>query len=295
MPGESASFDRRPLPARGGLWKWLGPGLVWMALAQGSGELIWWPYIIAKYGLAFLFLLIPACLLQFPLTFEIGRYTVLTGEGVFRGFFRLNRTFGIALWLLFTISFLWFGAFASAGGTAVAALTDWPRGWSQEAQSLWWGQFSIVVFTAAILFAKTVYRLIEGVMKCVALVSLVGMMLACTHPEVRGVLGQFCRGLVVPDLAQLARFDPQQDADKLLTAITFAGLGGFWTLFYSYWIKEKGVGMAAHMDHLTGFRSGMAPLRGGRASLPAAGPEAPGRLRQWYRYLALETWIGILG
>ena len=34
----------------------LGPGIVWMALAQGSGELIWWPYIIAKYGLGFLFL-----------------------------------------------------------------------------------------------------------------------------------------------------------------------------------------------------------------------------------------------
>lgn len=29
----------------------LGPGIVWMALAQGSGELIWWPYLIAKYGL----------------------------------------------------------------------------------------------------------------------------------------------------------------------------------------------------------------------------------------------------
>jgi hypothetical protein len=27
----------------------LGPGVIFMALAQGSGELIWWPYIIAKY------------------------------------------------------------------------------------------------------------------------------------------------------------------------------------------------------------------------------------------------------
>lgn len=156
MSQQFGTFDRKPLPARGALWMLLGPGLVWMALAQGSGELIWWPYIIARYGLAFLFLLIPACLLQFPLTFEIGRYTVLTGEGIFRGFFRLNRWFGFGLWVLFSVSFLWFGAFASAGGTAVAALTDWPQGWSHQAQSLWWGQLSIVVFTAAILFAKTV-------------------------------------------------------------------------------------------------------------------------------------------
>ena len=46
-------------------------------MAQGSGELIWWPYLIAKYGLTFLFPLIPACLLHYPLTVEIGRYTLL--------------------------------------------------------------------------------------------------------------------------------------------------------------------------------------------------------------------------
>lgn len=29
------------------------------------------------------------------------------------------------------------------------------------------------------------------------------------------------------------------DATKLLTAITFAGLGGVWILFYSYWMRDK--------------------------------------------------------
>ncbi|MGH8614692.1 MAG: Nramp family divalent metal transporter, partial [Gammaproteobacteria bacterium] len=73
-------FGRKSLPPFPGWWAALGPGVVWMALAQGSGELIWWPYIIAKYGLTFLCLLIPACLLQYPLNYEIGRYTLLTGE-----------------------------------------------------------------------------------------------------------------------------------------------------------------------------------------------------------------------
>jgi hypothetical protein len=69
-----------------------------MVLAQVSGGLIWWPYLIAKYGLTFLFLLIPACLLQYPINIEIGRYTLLTGESIFHGFIRLNRAFGILLW-----------------------------------------------------------------------------------------------------------------------------------------------------------------------------------------------------
>src|SRR5262245_23789201 len=130
------ALTRRPLPARPPLGAMLGPGLVWMALAQGSGELIWWPYMVAKYGAGFLFLLVPACLLQFPVSFEIARYTLLTGEGVVRGFFRIGRWFGIGLWILFAISFLWFGAFASAGGTAIAALTDFPSGWSARGQTL---------------------------------------------------------------------------------------------------------------------------------------------------------------
>jgi hypothetical protein len=57
----------KPLPTFPGYLRLLGPGLIWMALAQGSGELIFWPYTLAKYGLAFLFLLAAACLyLQLP-------------------------------------------------------------------------------------------------------------------------------------------------------------------------------------------------------------------------------------
>ena len=52
-----SSLGRKTVPHFPGWWAALGPGVVWMALAQGSGELIWWPYIVAKYGLTFLFLL----------------------------------------------------------------------------------------------------------------------------------------------------------------------------------------------------------------------------------------------
>jgi Mn2+/Fe2+ NRAMP family transporter len=267
---------RRSLPARPPLLALIGPGLVWMALAQGSGELIWWPYIVAKYGLGFLFVLVPACLLQYPVTFEIARYTLLTGEGVFRGFFRLGRGYGIVLWILFTLSFLWFGAFASAGGTAVAALTDFPAGWSARERTLLFAQTSIVVFTVALLWARAAYRLIEHVMKLVAVVSLVGMALACFHPQVRGALGDFLVGLFVPDVEAMRSFE-RRDASRLLTAISFAGLGGFWTLFYSYWMKAKGAGMAAE------------------PGLPLDEPGAPARLAAWYRYLRFETLTGIAG
>src|ERR671922_1611296 len=122
-------YKKAPLPPLPSMLGALGPGVIFMALAQGSGELIWWPYIIAKYGLSFLFLLLPACVLQFPVIYEIGRYTLLTGESIFQGFIRMNRYLALLLWILMTLSFLWFGAFAAAGGTSLAAITDFPAGW----------------------------------------------------------------------------------------------------------------------------------------------------------------------
>jgi hypothetical protein len=271
----------------------LGPGVVFMALAQGSGELIWWPYIIAKYGLTFLFLLLPACLLQFPVIYEIGRYTVLTGESIFQGFIRLNRVFALVLWILMTLSFLWFGAFAAAGGTALAALTDLPDGWSPRAQTLFWGYCSMGLFLVAMLLSKIIYRFVETFMWGVALVTLAGLLWASAVPEVIQALPSFINGLFMPPPAMPRPWDPG-DATKLLTAITFAGLGGFWSLFYSYWIRDKGAGMAHYMGRLTG------PITGKPETIPTSG-FTPGNdeglihVRRWQRYLCCDVGIGIGG
>jgi hypothetical protein len=291
--GTLPPFKSAPLPPLISLLGALGPGVIFMALAQGSGELIWWPYIIAKYGLTFLFLLLPACLLQFPVIYEIGRYTLFTGESIFHGFIRLNRLFALGLWLLMTLSFLWFGAFAAAGGTSLAALSHFPSGWSPKGQTLFWGYCSMAVFLAAILLSKVIYRFVEIFMWGVALITVVGLLWASANPEVLLALPAFLRGLFMPPAAMPRPWDPA-DATKLLTAITFAGLGGFWSLFYSYWMRDKGAGMAHYMGRLTG------PITGKPETIPASG-FAPGNdeglahVRCWKKYLFCDVSIGIGG
>lgn len=256
---------RKPLPPFPGWWAALGPGVVWLALAQGSGELIWWSYIVAKYGLAFLFLLIPACLLQFPLNFHIGCYTLATGESIWQGFIRLNRWFALLLWGLMTVAFFWFGAFASAGGTSLAALTHFPPGWPVERQTLFWAYGSMAFFLGALMLSRVVYRAVERVMWVVAVTTLIGLGWACVHPSV---------AQVIP---------------------AFAGLGGFWTLFYSYWLREKGAGMARWMGHIT------SPLTGRPEEVPLSGfapEEGEGlavRWRPWRRFLLADSAVGIGG
>ncbi|MEK7340596.1 MAG: Nramp family divalent metal transporter [Candidatus Binatota bacterium] len=291
--GTLPPYKRARLPSFPGMIAALGPGVIFMALAQGSAELIWWPYIIAKYGLTFLFLLLPACLLQFPITFEIGRYTMLTGESVFQGFIRLNRTFAFFLWILMTLSFLWFGAFAAAGGTSLAALTGLPSGWSPRSQTLFWAYLSMFFFLSAILLSKVIYRLVEGFMWAVALLTLIGLFWASAHPDALKMIPPFLKGLFIPQWPMPRAWDAD-DATKLLTAITFAGLGGFWTLFYSYWIRDKGVGMAHYMGRITG------PVTGKPEVIPASGfiPEEDDGLAQlsrWRRFLFWDVSVGIGG
>jgi len=276
----------------------LGPGVVWMALAQGSGELIWWPRLVAKYGTGFLFLLLPACMLQFPLNYAIGRYTLLTGESIWQGFIRLNRWFAVGLWLLMTVHFLWFGAFVTAGSTGVAALWDFPPGWTQAEKTLLWSWLTVLVLFPALLLSPTAYRLIERFMMAIAVITLVGLVISCGQPSVRAAVPDFVRGLVrphFPPFADLPRPWDGRDATPLLTAVTFAGLGGFWTLFYSYWLREKGAGMAAHIGRITSPLTGkpeVIPLAG---HLPERRPDLRARWRRWRLYLCADSLVGILG
>ncbi len=284
----------RPVPPFPGFWRMLGPGVIWLAMAQGSGELVWWPWTVAKYGLGFLFLLIPACLLQLPLNYQLGSYTILTGESIFQGFIRLHRVFALLLWILMAASFLWFGGFAGAGGTSLAALTGFPRGWKAESRSLFWAYLSIAVFFFGLLFSKRVYSLIEKLMWAVSVLTVVGLAAACCYPEVRASLGRFTVGLVRPELPLPRPWD-SKDASTLLTAITFAGLGGFWTLFYSYWLREKGVGMAAYAGE-SARASADKPIAAPRAgSTFDDTPENRAHLARWRSFLLVDAGIGVGG
>ena len=74
---------------------------MWLALAQGSGELIWWPFMVSKYGLWFLFLLVPACLLQWPGLFvRVDGHTDASGPESVNTSLGLGRAQSVAAFLL---------------------------------------------------------------------------------------------------------------------------------------------------------------------------------------------------
>jgi hypothetical protein len=243
-----------------GLLALLGPAFIWASVAQGSGELIWWPYFAAKYGLALVGLLLPAALIQFFVNREVSRYTALTGEGIWQGFVRANRIYALPLFALAFLSFLWFGGYASAGGTALYDLTGLPHGVSPRVGSLLWAYASIAVFSTALIFSKVIYKFIEIFMKIVIAVTIGGLLISVMQPDVRAVFSDFIKAVFNPLSTRIpASWDPA-DTPRLVTAIAFAGMGGFLNLIYSYWMRDKNVGMGAHAGRITGLKEKEEPI-----------------------------------
>jgi len=282
------------MPAFLGVFAYIGPGILWAALAQGSGELIWWPYLTAKYAAAFLGLLIPAALLQYWLNIELCRYTVLTGETPMTGFTRIGRWFAWLCWIGVFIENVWFGAYASAGGTALAALTGFPDGWTQRGQSLFWGYLTISIYLFALVFSKVAYALVEKFSMVVVVITMGGIIFAVFQEPVLAVTGEFFSALVphYTPVSEIPNWDPK-DINTVVTSIAFAGAGGFGQLFIAYWMRDKNVGMGARVGRVT------SPITGKPEAIPATGfamadtEENRKNYKGWVRYISTENFIGV--
>lgn len=282
-------FKKKGLPRPPPLWSLLGPAFVWASVAQGSGELIWWPYFAAKYGKALIGLLIPASFFQFFVNQEVVRYTALTGEGIWAGFKKVSKIYTIFLFLLAFVCFLWFGGYASAGGTALFSLTSFPKGVSERIGSLFWAYLTIFIFSLGLFLSKVVYQLIEVVMKVVIGVTLAGLLFTVLQPEIFVHLPSFIKIISNPFSFRFPpNWDPV-DTPNLLTAIAYAGMGGFLNLMYSYWMRDKGIGMAKYFGRVT------SPITGKAEITPATGFKFSGSLenkknwQKWIRYLRLDN------
>jgi Mn2+/Fe2+ NRAMP family transporter len=292
--GTLAPLKLATLPAYAGLFAYIGPGILWAALAQGSGELIWWPYMTAKYGAAFLGLLILASLLQYWLNLEICRYTIVTGETPMTGFTRIGRWFAWLAWILVFAENVWFGAYASAGGTALAALTGLPGGWTPRGQSLFWGYLMIAIYLFALVFSRVAYAMVEKFSMVIVAITMSGIVFAVFQEQVLATTGPFFTALIphftLP--SQVPNWDPK-DWNTLVTSIAFAGAGGFGQLFIAYWMRDKGVGMGKIVGRIT------SPITGEAEAIPATGfyfadtAENQRNYKGWVRYFSFENAVGV--
>ncbi len=100
--------------------KKLSPGLIWMVSSIGSGTILFTPRIGARYEYELLWMAIAVTILIYIIIKEVGRYTVVTGKSIIRGFSELpGRPGKWGLWILFAPQLI--AGFITVSGLAALA------------------------------------------------------------------------------------------------------------------------------------------------------------------------------
>ena len=257
-------------------WKIAGPGAILVGLSIGAGEIVIWPRIAAQYGGSMVWAAVLGVFLQLWINFEVGRWTITTGETVYTGYSRIWRGFAPLFILLTVVSWIAPG-WARTSGLALKALLIGPNGWGSD--TFW----TVVTFAAValILFGpKMVYKSVENTVELLVAIVTIGLILVVIAVGNLDTWKELGSGLI-----NVGHIADGMNVKELFIAVVFAGAGGTANLFYTFYLRDKNIGMGARLPALRN------PLRGRDETVPSTGflceetEENRQRFTAWWKYI----------
>ena len=239
FPGE---LKEKNLPIPPNLWRLLGPGMIMLAAALGSGEIYFWPGITMKYGFSLIWPAIIAISLQYVLNTEFARYTIATGETVITGFTRLWKPMGWIFLLCTTLPWVWPGW--SMGG---ASAITWITGGKPETIAI----ISLLVIGLSLTTTRVVYKTLESIEKVLVIGVVTFIIFISFFVITKSSMNALGEGLV-----SLPVIPKDIGTGTLLAALAFCGAGGSLNLATSNWVRDKGFGMGKYIPRITSAFSG---------------------------------------
>ena len=227
---KTSDLPEKTLP----FWKIAGPGAILVGLSIGAGEIVIWPRIAAEYGGSMVWAAMVGIFIQLWVNFEIARWTIATGETVYTGFSRVWRGFAPLFILLTLVSWLAPG-WARASGLALKALLIGPEGWGSDT---FWTVITFGAVTLILFGPKLIYNSVEKtieVLVAIVTIGLIAVVIAIGSADTWKELGV---GLV-----NIGYKDPRMSVKTLFIALVFAGAGGTANLFYTFYLRDKNIGM----------------------------------------------------
>ncbi len=253
------------------LWQALrkiGPGIILAGSIVGSGELIITTGLGAKYGFAFLWLILYSCIIKVFVQIELGRYAISSGKPTLAALDALPGPRWRTHWLVWWWFFMLLATVAQLGGMI---------GGVQQALNLtlpgvppWaWGVFIAVSIIVLLLSGGYVMieRLTTFLVVSVTAVTVLGAV-ALQFTSFAVSWDQIGKGLVpgLPDHAKATYY--------AFACFGITGVGANELYYYPYWCVEKGYA---------------------RWTGPRTDDEAWGRrARGWMRVLQLDAWVSMV-
>jgi Mn2+/Fe2+ NRAMP family transporter len=259
-----------PLPMK----KVLGPSVLLLAGAIGSGEYVLWPYITSQVGLTLVWLTLLGVLTQYFLNMEIERYTLATGETAVTGFSRLWKPWGLLFVVMTIVPWAWPGW--ATGGTTTLSFA---LGFSED--DIPYITIGVLVLIGIILtVSPVVYQTVEKIQ-----FFMVGLIVIFVVYAAFFLLGgdgyaALGRGFV--------------EVDKIPDGVSDIGaatLLGALNLVQSNWVRDKGLGMGARLPKV------VSPFTGEEVAAPTTGyffrrdEENMRRWNGWWKVANREQFI----
>ncbi len=268
-----------PLPMR----KVIGPSVLLLAGAIGSGEFVLWPYITSQVGLAVVWLVVVGVLTQYFLNMEIERYTLATGETAVTGFTRLWKPWSFLFIIMTVVPWAWPGW--ATGGTTTLSFA-----FGFSADAIPYITIGVLVLIGIILTASpVVYQTVEKIQ--FFMVALIVLFLFYALLFLLGGEGYAALGQGFTSVGELPGAVSQLGTATLLGAIAFAGAGGALNLVQSNWVRDKGLGMGARLPRV------VSPFTGEEVAAPTTGfffrrdEENMRRWRGWWKVADREQFV----
>ena len=269
----------------------IGPSVIALGMGLGAGEMLLWPNLITVNGYQIWWLFWVGVLTQFVVISEIERWTIATGESVFRGMARLTR---VAFWPWFFLLATLFGFFwpgwasqsAEFIGEIILAVTGESIGWQPIALLML--AFCWLALAASKIVYNALERLEMGMVFGFFPLLAVSLFIVGVVPD--HVL-DLLKGAVSIGRAPQALLTGAQ-FPTLLIAVAYAGSGGTLLLCQSLWIRDKGFGMSAYQGRIAGIRGKNENLSDSGYVFDARNaPTALARFRAWMRVSEQELLV----
>jgi hypothetical protein len=236
----------------------VGPGVIGLGLAIGSGEWLLGPAIIVKYGVVLLWITTIAVVLQVLLNLEMARYTLATGEPIVTGFMRTKP--GPTFWGFWYVAmgFLQYGwpGWALASATATGALWLGRIPTAEDASLV--RMFGYVTFAACFvitLSSRKVERAVERAM-WIMVAAILCYLVALDLATVSGANW----AKVASGFLHVGNIPAGADWLLLGAFAAYSGLGGMGNAFITNWMRDKGQGMGATVGYIPSAIGSKVPL-----------------------------------
>lgn len=271
------------------MWRYaLGPSLIALGAAIGSGEWILGPLTIGASGFAGIaWLITVAVLLQCVALVEIARWVTATGEAPIVGFARVppGRRLWIPLALFAIFAALILGGWAKASAKSLFALVGGHAAGPADSTTVQLLTFALLGAVVAITWAfRRITRGLELVNALLIAAEVAFLFVVCLLVVPWDGWWAGIKGFVQPGMPPRGT-----SASDLGAVVGFAGLtaGLNWVFLGHY--RDKGYGMGHRVGFLTGGRGGKQSVRSCGYTFPDDA-ENTACWRRWYRLLRLDIY-----